>query len=247
MDEPIVLIGGFGSHWKNYRLFARYLANVSGRRVFITSITRSTWMLGGLTNYWLLVNRAHRAVQYALQHSGAEKVMLVGHSAGGIIGRGYLAERLSADHQPAYAGHAHVSRFIALGSPLRGVERPRHRGLHQAAWLDREFPGAHYAPAVQYLTVCGRRIEGKRIGLPEQRLAYSNYEYISGEGAQWGDGVVPDSVCRLEGAPHLQIDGIGHSPGWPRWYGSDEEAVRLWWHYFDEGDAPAQEMGRMVV
>lgn len=247
MSEPVVLIGGFGSHWKHYRQFARALANVSGRRVFITSITRLTWLAGGLTGYWLLVHRAHRAVQHALEVTGADKVVLIGHSAGGVVGRGYLADKLAAGHQPACSGHRHVSRFIALGSPLRGVERPRHRGLRQAAWLDREFPGAYYAPAVQYLTVCGRRVEGKRIGLPEQRIAYRSYEYICGNGAQWGDGVVPDSVCRLEGAPHLQLEGVGHSPAWGRWYGSDAETVRLWWHYFDVGDAPAQEMGRMVV
>jgi pimeloyl-ACP methyl ester carboxylesterase len=247
MKEPIVLIGGFQSHWKDYRMAARHLAQVSGRRVFIANIGRQTWMLAGLSSYWLLVHRAHRAVQYALEQTGATKVILVGHSAGGLVGRAYLADQIEKSHHPAYAGHRHTRRFIALGSPLRVMGEPRHAGLRRAAWVDRAFPGAYYAPDVQYLSVSGRQVEGKRDGTPEQRLAHQKYAFLSGDGAQWGDGVVPNAMSRLDGAPYLEVDGMGHSPGWGRWYLFDESCVRAWWDYFDQGDAPRPGFDRALA
>ena len=247
MNEPVVLIGGFGSHWKDYRLVARHLANVSGRRVFIADIARPTWFWAGLSHYWVLVHRAQRAVQHALRETGASRVILVGHSAGGLIGRAFLADQLERGYHPSFGGHKHVSRLITLGSPLRASDDHRHPGLRRAAWLDREYPGPYYAPEVQYLCVAGKFVEGIADGTPEQRVAFNKYEFISGNGAQWGDGVVPLSMCRLDGVPYLEIDGMGHSPGWGRWYLFDEDSVRRWWGYFEEGDAPAQDFGRMMV
>jgi hypothetical protein len=114
--------------------------------------------------------------------------------------------------------------------------------------LDREFPGAFYAPQVKYLTVYGRFVEGKRDGTLSERRAYHNYEYMTGIGAQWGDGVVPNSLSRIDGVPSIEIDGVGHSALWgPRWYGSDEATIRMWWDYFQQGDAPAHDFGRVIV
>lgn len=248
MREPVVLIGGYGSHWGEYQRFARALANVSGRRVFVASITRFSWLVAGFTDYVLLVDRAAKAVEHALRQTGAERAILVGHSAGGVIARGYLADRLIQPHHTPHHGYRYVSRLITLGSPLGAVENPKHLGLSHAAWLDREFPGAYYAPGVQYLTVYGKLIEGKLDGTWAEQRAFRNYEYVSGIGAQWGDGVVPNSLSRIDGVPSLEIDGVGHSPWWgPRWYGCDEATVRLWWDYFEQGDAPAHDFGRMVV
>lgn len=247
MNEPVVLIGGLGSGWHDYQSYGRALARVSGRRVFITGIRRISWVIAGLGDYYLLLHRAAAAVNHALEQTGASKVILVGHSAGGIIGRSYLADRLEKPSRAAYRGHERVSRFIALGSPLRVDGSPRHPGLRRAAWIDREFPGAYYAPGVQYLCVSGRYVEGKRRGTVEQQRAYRSYAFVSGRGGQWGDGVVPSAMSRLDGAPHLEIDGLGHSPGWGRWYLFDETTIAQWWHYFDQADAPARELGRMAV
>ena len=52
--NPIVLIGGFGSHWTDYNSMGKYLARVSGRRVFIANINRLSWVVGGFTDYFLV-------------------------------------------------------------------------------------------------------------------------------------------------------------------------------------------------
>ncbi len=248
MNEPVVLIGGLGSHWKQYQTFGSALAKVSGRRVFIASLKPITWAVARYTDYVLLVNRTKEAVQYALTHTGAEKVILVGHSAGGIIARAYLADRLQKPQHTAHNGYQRVMRLITLGSPLGATEDPKHIGLRQAAWIDREFPGAYFAPDVQYLTVYGKLIEGKRLGTFAERVAYNNYLYIGGIGEQWGDGVVPNSLSKIDGVPSVELDGVGHSPWWgKRWYGSDEATIRLWWSYFEQNDAPAVDSSRMLA
>ena len=245
--NPIVLIGGFGSHWADYNSMGKYLARVSGRRVFIANINRLSWVVGGFTDYFLLVDRAHKAVLHALKETGASKVMIVGHSAGGVVGRAYLADRAPKPHQTAHHGYERVSHLIMVGSPLRTVTQAQHPGTTQASQIDVMFPGAYFAPQVQYLTIGGKFIKGKADGTLRERDAYKNYKFVSGRGAQWGDGVVPLSLSQLEGVPHAEIEGIGHSPLWQPWFGGDEATVNKWWHVLVAGDAPMLESGRVLV
>lgn len=235
--SPIVLIGGFGSHWADYKPVAKMLSHVSGRRVFITGINRLSWVVGGLVDYSLMIGRAHHAVMHALEKTGADKVILVGHSAGGVVGRAYLGDQRIKAHHPAHHGHERVSRLITLGSPLRAAEGATRPGMKQASWVDKAYPGAFY-PNVEYLTVTGKLIEGRRDGTIRERQAHESYAWISTVGEQWGDGVVPLSMSTLDGVPSLVLDGIGHSPNWGRWYFSTLSIIRSWWHYFDLGDAP---------
>jgi pimeloyl-ACP methyl ester carboxylesterase len=246
--DPIVLIGGFGSHWSDYQRAAQLLANVSGRRVFITGITRATWLVGGVTNYSPLVDRAHNAIDFALKETGAEKVIIVGHSAGGIVGRAYLGDQTLKPHQRSHRGHERVSRLYMIGSPLRQVGDVAQQGMRATSWVDRTYPGAYFADkGVRYLTVRGKFVKGKIDGTFRERQAFLNYQFISGVGEQWGDGVVPLSLSELDGAITLTLDGVGHSPAWNPWFFSDEATVRGWWHYFDLGDAPTFEREQMVV
>jgi triacylglycerol esterase/lipase EstA (alpha/beta hydrolase family) len=248
MNEPIVLVGGYRSHWRYYQSFGRSLARVSGRRVFITSIQPITWMIARYIDSALMVTRTSQAVQYALAQTGAQKVILVGHSAGGVIARAYLADRLMKQAPTVYNGYRYVSRVITLGSPLKAVDGAQHPELRLAAWLDQEFPGAYYAPEIQYLSVYGKLIEGRRFGTPMQRRAYAYYHYLSGTGGQWGDGVVPSALSQVDGIPSLELNDVGHSPLWgTRWYGGDESIIRSWWSYFDQADAPLIDAERVLA
>lgn len=248
MNEPVVLVGGFGSNWHIYKPFGRVLARVSERRVFITTLSHITWLVAGAGDYSLLVTRLHQAVMHALAVTGATKAVLVGHSAGGVVARAYLGDRLEGGNQPGYRGYEHITRVIMLGSPLAAVSEPRHTGLRRAQWVDREYPGAFYTPDVQYLAVSGRLREGKRDGRCSERQAYRMYEYASGNGAQWGDGVVPVSMSKPDGIPAIEIDGVSHSPLFgPRWYGADAAIVRMWWSYFDRGDAPSLDKNTAIA
>jgi pimeloyl-ACP methyl ester carboxylesterase len=244
--EPIVLIGGFGSHWQDYRPVAKMLSHVSGRRVFIAGINRLSWLVGGFVDYSVMLDRAHNAVQHAREKAGCDKVIIVGHSAGGVVGRAYLGDRAFKAHHRIYNGHEHVSRLITLGSPLRAAYDAKRPGIQQASWVDATYPGAFY-PQVQYLTVCGKLIEGNAMGSLRQRQAHGAYKWVSGLGEQWGDGTIPVSQSTLDGVVSLTLDGIGHSPNWGRWYFSTLEVIRSWWNYFDVGDTPALERRETFV
>lgn len=244
MMEPVVIVGGFASSWRDYKNGAELISQISGRRVFITNIHRWTWSIASLTSYSLALELTHKAVRHAMRETGSDRVILIGHSAGGVIARAYLADNLSGlDLRKsfkklvrAHAGYMHVSRLVTLGSPLRGVETQikAHRGLQHIFWVDQSYPGAYY-PHIQYLNVFGRSVFGKKEGTFAEKLAYRYYEFLSGVGEQWGDGVVPNTLSQLEGMPSLQIESMWHSPrGW--WYFNDENAIRMWWHYFDQGD-----------
>ena len=246
-NEPIVIVGGFGSHWRDYKLGAVVLQRISGRRVFIANIKRYTWPIANFTSYTLLLELTHKAVVEAMRETGATHVTLIGHSAGGAIARAYLADDLDgietrrshAGRVKAFHGHERVSRFIALGSPLQVInnfERER-KPLRYIDWVHQRFPGAFF-PGVQYLSVYGRAAEGKSSGLRHEKVAYQYYQYLSGFGNQWGDGVVPNALSRVDGIPSLELEGMSHSPLATSWYLSDEAAIRRWWHYFDVGDSP---------
>ena len=227
--EPIVLIGGFGSHWSDYRTAARLMANITGRRVFIAGITRFSWLLASVSDYSLLIDRTHAAVCHALRQTGAQKVILIGHSAGGVVGRAYLGDRAIKPYHRTYHGYERVSQLLMIGSPLRAPKQASQRGMRAAAWVDEAYPGAYYAPQVRYVNIRGRYVEGKPKGSLRERQAYYNYRFISQNGAQWGDGVVPLSLSELEGASTLELEGVGHSPGWGRWFFNDSELIRTWW------------------
>lgn len=217
----------------------KLLAKVSQRRVFIANINRLSWVVGGITDYSLLVERAHKAVMHAMQETGAPKVILVGHSAGGLVGRAYLGDKAILPNRQVYHGHERVSHLVMLGSPLRAVQNAKHPGMSQVTWLEEHYPGGYYSAQVNYLTVSGRRIEGKLNGTLREREAYTNYNFVCGKGDQWGDGVVPASLSRFDDVPHLEIDDLGHSPNWGRWFGNDEGSIRQWWHYLESGDMPS--------
>jgi pimeloyl-ACP methyl ester carboxylesterase len=239
MKEPIVLIGGLGSHWADYKAGATLLAKVTGRRVFIAGITRFSWMVSSLIDQTVLLDRAHSAITHALKQTDAKKVIIVGHSAGGVVGRGYLADKLAKPRHQPYHGYERVSRLIMVGSPLRAADKPPlHQGMKAVAWVDQNYPGAYFAPQVQYATVSGRYIQGKRDGAWREREAYFNYRHISNDGEQWGDGVVPLSLSELDGAVSLVLDDVAHSPNWGHWFFSEESIIRMWAEYFELGDAP---------
>jgi hypothetical protein len=48
--------------------------------------------------------------------------------------------------------------------------------------------------------------------------------------------VVPLSLSELEGARTVELDGIGHSPGWGRWFFEDAEIIRTWWQAAQTGE-----------
>jgi pimeloyl-ACP methyl ester carboxylesterase len=224
MDRPIVIIGGWLSSPGDYAGMARTLASPPyGRIVYITDLSRGDWLAVRDPNFTPVLDTLARTVELALAETGASRIDLIGHSAGGRVARAYLG------HEPfrgvAYDGQRRVASLTTLGTAHRTYEV----WVKEFAQIVNErYPGAFY-PHVAYTAVAGRSVPGRRVGGLEEMLAFRSYEVSFGDGDQIGDGVIPTEACYLQGAYNLVIEGARHAPyNAPRtWYGAPA-VVPIW-------------------
>ena len=233
---PTVLVGGLASWPWRYRELARLLREVSGSEVHVAPITPLDWLLGRLRGYGQLVFEVASAVDRALLESDADKVVLVGHSVGGIACRIYIGGDPPYGGR-RYSGHRRVSHLITLGSPHVVAHR---KGLDPIARVNDVFPGAlHEAAGLEYLSVAGGAADGGESSRVRRR-----YERLVDDGRVPGDGVVPVESALLPGSQTLVLDDLYHSELYGRWYGSDRETVERWWPPGLRASAPLVEEHR---
>ncbi|NNJ10898.1 alpha/beta fold hydrolase [Chloroflexales bacterium ZM16-3] len=229
-DGPILIVGGFASSAGQYEPLRAALAEVSGRPVRIAPISRLDWLgVVASDSYGALLGILDRAARAALAAHPAQRVTLVGHSAGGVLARIYLGDHPYGPRRLCYNGHRRVDALVTLGTPHTAVGEGRQGGLNQIAYVQRTYPGAYW-PSLRYVSVIGRSILGAADGPPPERGAWQSYRLLGAEGAQWGDGVVPLENGLLEGSHQVVISGVCHDdrPG-RAWYGSSPAIVRAWW------------------
>lgn len=227
MGNPVVIIGGWLSSPRDYRGMARILARPPFNRiVYIADISRRLWASLRDPEFHPVLDVLARTVEIALEETGAAKIDLIGHSAGGRIARAYLGD---ADYDGTrYNGQRFVERIITLGTAHSTVEIYVARF---GKWVNETYPGAFY-PHIAYRSVAGESVYGRRLGSPEQMFAFRSYELTCGNGHEIGDGVIPIHSCYLAGADNLVLRGVRHAPyNAPRtWYGAPG-IVETW---FDE-------------
>jgi pimeloyl-ACP methyl ester carboxylesterase len=181
-----------------------------------------------------------------------DKVVLIGHSAGGWLGRaalGYFStskkdngnDNNDTDTDPTLAtiDLEKVLGLVSLGSPMLPPP-PEVMDMTRGALriTNEEFPGSFHKDddGLFYITVIGLSVKGEKQERKSpfepttvKGFAYSSYEACCGDGTAVGDGVVPYSVAHLTGAIQIDLDGVLHSINAPdRWYGSSQIIDR--WH-----------------
>jgi pimeloyl-ACP methyl ester carboxylesterase len=236
-SSPILIVGGFGSNWQQYRGLRETVAQVSGRHVAIAPIALFDWAgVVASDSYGALLRILAKAVDDLLRERGARYVTLVAHSAGGVLARIYLGDQPYGPRKLCYRGFHKVSCLATLGTPHSASKRGRQGGLNQVAFVQAAYPGSYWR-FIHYVSVMGRGIYGVRDGPPPERGAYQSYSLLTGEGAQWGDGVVPLANGLLEGSRHVVLEGLRHDPRPDRpWYGQDEATVQEWWRQVEEAE-----------
>ncbi len=215
--RPLVVVGGWLSSPGDYRGLARILSNPPYNRiVYITDIGRFEWGTARDPDFRLMLDIVARTVEVAVRETRAEKVDIVGHSAGGRIARAYLGDE--AYYGVIYDGQRYVSSLTTLGTPHMTWE-VFVRKFGQ--FVDEAYPGAYY-PHVLYRSVAGESVRGRRVGTPEEMFAYRSYRAVTGNGEDVGDGVAPTQSCYLPGADNLVLRGVRHAPyNAPNsWYGA---------------------------
>ena len=226
--QPIVLFGGFLTNPLLMRGFRIAMGKATGLPVYLVPARSYDWMMSISHTGWArLLRLMDRTVQRALAASPTGKVTVVGHSAAGVVSRLYLSPEPFESH--AYGGHRVVDHLITLGTP-HVSEAMYEAQVRQ--WVDERYPGAYFAPDVQYTSVAGKFRQGKRRGSFWERLAYRSYGALTGRSEDWGDGIVPLSAALLEGTNHYVLEGAAHFWGLygfrAPWYGTQEYVARWW-------------------
>jgi pimeloyl-ACP methyl ester carboxylesterase len=220
--EPVVIVGGATQWPRNYRGLARVLGEMSGAEVHVAPVTPLDWVAGYFRGFGQLVFEVAGAVDRALLGAEAKKVVLVGHSAGGLACRVFIGGDPPYGGR-RYSGHRRVSRLITLGTPH--VAPPQGRLAEPISRVNELFPGAlHKDSGLRYLSVAGSAADGSSSGRFRRR-----YEGFVADGRTAGDGVVPVEAALLPGSETLVVNALYHNRRLGRWYGSDAEAVGRWW------------------
>ncbi len=228
--EPVLIVGGFGSNAQAYEPLRGHLAAVSGRPVAVAPIGLLDWAsVVASDSYGALLRILDRSVRATLAAHRAQRLTIVAHSAGGVLARIYLGDRPYGPRRLVYNGFERVSTLVTLGTPHSTSRRGRQGGLNQIAFAQEQYPGAYWR-FIRYVSVMGKGIFGDSAGPPPERGAWQSYNLISGEGAQWGDGVVPLANGLLDGSRRVTLPGLRHDPRSDRpWYGTSLAIVRAWW------------------
>lgn len=227
-SQPVVILGGFLSFPAAYTGMKKNLSHFAQQPVQVVETTSLVWLRTVRKSGWATVlDLLDQAVKQIVRASATGRVTLIGHSIGGILARLYLSPQPFQGRR--YNGMKYVNCLVTLGSPHKNQGGFR-RGGPLSRWVEQHCPGAAFYPEVQYISVAGKWLRGSRLGSSLARFAYGVYESICGNGAVWGDGIVPVEAALLNGAHHIVLDGVSHYTvlGEP-WYGS-QEAILQWWN-----------------
>ncbi|MCU0493638.1 MAG: lipase [Chloroflexaceae bacterium] len=232
---PILIVGGFGSSWQQYTPLQKLLVTVGGRPTFIAPIALFDWAAVAVTNeYTGLLAVLDGAVNRVLRDTGREKLVLLAHSAGGVLSRIYMGDQPYGRRKVVYNGFQRVATLATLGTPHQTVRKGRVAGLDQIDFVQRVYPGAYWR-FIHYVTIIGQAVRGVKNGTAVERSAFQSYELIAGNGTGEGDGIVPVNNGLLAGARQLILPGVRHDPRPDHpWYGQNEALVRQWWGVVEE-------------
>lgn len=227
LQQPIVIFGGFLSFTMLYEEMRQSLSRLSGQPVTVVETHSYDWLPSVTRSGWVhLLGKLNQTIRQAAGQSPTGKVILIGHSAGGVLARLYLSPHPFHNHH--YNGLRYVSDLITLGSPHYNRGNLT-RGGPLSRWVEKHYPGACWSPRVSYTAIAGKLRRGNLQGPLPERWSYKVYDSLDGDGAIWGDGLIPVRSALLQGAYPLILEGVSHFKGFGGpWYGQ-EEVLATWW------------------
>ncbi len=213
----------------NYWPMRRRLLRRGAERVHIAPLWPPDWILAGLLGFGLLMRRTGRAIVQTYRAAGRTPIIVVGHSGGGI------AARLAMSGVPFHGRKAGVAAavgcLVTLGTPHMLAQLPNryhHAGHEATRFLDRETPGAYFAPRTSYLTVGSSYRDAPFKGLVG-RMSDEIFTMVVGrDDERLGDGIVPSAAVHLAGAEQVTYDDVRHGHIGTPWYG-DDRIIERWW------------------
>lgn len=223
-QQPIVVIGGFLSYPGFYSEMARALSELSGQPVYVCRINFIDWLRAYSAKGWLrILLKVKSTVDMVLETCGDQKIMLLGHSSGGVVGRLYLSPQPFLGH--TFNGVEHCSHLITLGSPHYGSYPSPMR-----TFVQKVLPDAYFSEHVDYVSITGTAVDTREKTPFTTWISRMCYRFLAGNSKTVGDGLVPVECALLKDSNHIVLKGVGH----PfllatNWYGRSEN-VRRWWN-----------------
>jgi pimeloyl-ACP methyl ester carboxylesterase len=220
--QPVVVLGGFLIGAEAYAPMCRWVEQQQQQPVALVPASRVDWLCTSWRFGWRrLLDRVAQHVEQLAECSPTGKVTLIGHSSGGVMLRLFLAEAPFAGR--CYNGKRWVNRLYTLGSPHTAL-----RATPLRAMVDRLYPGAFFADAVDYISVAGVLADHQGSAL-SRRMGPRSYQAIAGRNDLRGDGLVPVASAKLKGSDALELPGVAHGGSFgERWYGTPD-VVAQWW------------------
>ena len=238
----VLIVGGFATSPFLYAAMARRLRRRGAADVSIAPIWLPDWLVASRLGFGPLARRTARAIARSWRAGGREPLVVVGHSAGGILARlamspipfeGYGTGVADAVGALVTLGTPHVvaSSAVAPGARWRG----RDAGGDAAKFLAEVLPVESLEPRTSCVTVASNLVPGvpgagERPPL-RRRFAGDLYAAMLGEEARLGrgDGLIPVGSAHLDGARQVTLADVVHGQfGGAPWYGS-ERALERWW------------------
>jgi pimeloyl-ACP methyl ester carboxylesterase len=202
----IVIVPGYGSDASQYIALTRVLAHALGPAVVtirVAPVRWHTWLrtIGGLP-VTAVLEAIDTAVDEALAESGAERVTVVAHSAGGWISRIWLS-RDAAYHGTVWGGAERAQRLICLGTPQTSAEPVTQKNMLFVAEMCADCAEA---PDVEYICLCG-----SGVGISEDILVDRWSKMRFWDSATWMARISYEITVGRENAPIAMIgDGTVH-------------------------------------
>lgn len=263
---PIVICPGFGNDSIDYdrpldqppEKGLKTILSTKGfdvNSIYTVPIQRTDWIrvAGGLfdiPNFYLnkarpdglgygwYIRRVKECVDLAYEESGGERVMLIGHSAGGWLARAAMGDGVWSEEgkdsteEDIVRTREKIQCLVTLGAIHKTPDDDTTCVTRGALkFVEEKYPGAFLqSEGIQYFSVGGKAIVGSNEEMVDSskqsdadqvyavrgegsasKVAYSSYEAVCGNGNTVGDGVVPVEWSMLEGARQIELDGCLHS------------------------------------
>ena len=236
--RPTVLVlGGILTAPPMYTRFVERLRFRGVAGVVVANVWTPDWLIAGARGPGAIATRSGRALleagRLAAEVSEGAPVLVVGHSAGGLIARILTATEPLPGKR--FGAAPRIGAIVTLGTPhvmAAGEGIGKRMNTVVAAVAEAAVPGAFHSPKIGYVSVASRLIRGDPAGTGRERAAHLLYRSVAGSAAvpgTEGDGLVPVASAMLAGSTQIVVDDAIHGPsaGAP-WYGTDGP-MEVWW------------------
>lgn len=225
-NVKVLILPGFGNDSIDYTIDRSLVSSLEERgwkkeQIRVLPVERFDWLqvfLRGLLDWKFWVASAaptrpafrwylDRIAQEIAELKDDEKIILLGHSAGGWLGRAAVGFG-SEDEDASVVDLTKVVGIVTLGAPnLPPPEGVMDMTRGALRITNERFPGAYHAPSIFYITALGLAVKGepqaKKTPMEPTTLkgfAFNSYAAVCGDGTTIGDGVVPQCSGHLEDA-----------------------------------------------